>query len=66
MSVDRLYVNAKVITMESESPEAEAFLVSQGRFVMVGSEDSVRSQAPEGAETVNLELGWAAGPDSDA
>ncbi len=32
MSVYRLYVNANVITMEPDSPEAEAFLVSQGRF----------------------------------
>ncbi len=55
MSADRLYVNAKVITMEPESPEAEAFLVSQGRFAMVGREDSVRSQAPEDVETVDLE-----------
>jgi predicted amidohydrolase YtcJ len=38
-----------------DSPEAEAFLVSQGRFVMVGSEDQVRSHAPAGVETVDLE-----------
>ena len=55
MSVDRLYVNANVVTMEPDSPEADAFLVSQGRFVRVGREDGVRSRASEDVETVNLE-----------
>ena len=33
---DRIYVNGDVITMEPDGMEAEAFLVSQGRFGLVG------------------------------
>jgi len=49
-----MYVNANVITMEPDSPTAEAFLVGQGRFLRVGSEDEVRFHAPEGVETEDL------------
>ena len=38
-------VNAKILTMEREQPEAEAALVRGGRIVLVGSNDRVRVEA---------------------
>jgi predicted amidohydrolase YtcJ len=54
MSKDRIYVNGDVVTMEPDSMKAEAFLVSQGRFGVVGTVDRVRSCAPSGIEMIDL------------
>lgn len=54
MGPDRLYVNADVITMEPDSMTTQAFLVTQGRFGYVGSEELVRSYAPPDVDVVDL------------
>ena len=43
--VDEIYVNGAVYTVNSRAPEAEAFAVSNGRFVAVGSNQSVQRLA---------------------
>ena len=42
---DLAVVNAKILTLEPEQPEAEAALVRRGRIVFVGSSDAVEAQA---------------------
>jgi imidazolonepropionase-like amidohydrolase len=42
---DLIVVNAKVYTMDPRSPRAEAFAVSGGRFIAVGSTADVRNLA---------------------
>jgi predicted amidohydrolase YtcJ len=45
--------NAKVYTMDSATPRAEAFAVSGGRFVAVGSTAEVRSLAGKRTQTLD-------------
>ncbi len=42
---DLALVNARILTLEKDPPEAEAALVRRGRIVAVGSNDDVRSRA---------------------
>jgi hypothetical protein len=48
---DVIVINAKVYTMEARSPRAEAFAVSDGRFVAVGSTSDVRNLAGKNTQT---------------
>jgi predicted amidohydrolase YtcJ len=44
-------VNAKVYTMDSRAPRAEAFAVRNGRFTAVGSTDDIKGLAGKGTQT---------------
>ena len=48
---DLLVVNAKVYTMDAAMPKAEAFAVSGGRIIAVGSSADVRGLARKGSQT---------------
>jgi predicted amidohydrolase YtcJ len=50
-SPDLIVVNAKVYTMDPRAPRAEAFAVSGGRFVAVGSTSDVRNLAGKNTQT---------------
>jgi predicted amidohydrolase YtcJ len=50
-SPDLIVVNAKVYTMDTRAPRAEAFAVSGGRFVAVGSTSDVRNLAGKSTQT---------------
>jgi predicted amidohydrolase YtcJ len=50
-SPDLIVVNAKVYTMDARAPRAEAFAVSGGRFVAVGSTSDVRNLAGKNTQT---------------
>jgi predicted amidohydrolase YtcJ len=52
---ERIYVNARVWTADTAQPAAEAFAVTDGRFVAVGSDRTVR--ALTGPSTVIVDLG---------
>ena len=47
---DLVVINAKVYTMDSRAPRAEAFAVAAGRFRAVGSTSDIRSLAARGTE----------------
>ncbi|NRA00961.1 MAG: amidohydrolase [Myxococcales bacterium] len=53
MEADRIFANARVLTVDSGGATAEAFAVSAGRFSAVGSLAEVRRAAP-GASEVDL------------
>jgi predicted amidohydrolase YtcJ len=48
---DLIVVNAKVYTMDSRAPRAEAFAVKGGRFTAVGSTSDVRNLAGKSTQT---------------
>jgi predicted amidohydrolase YtcJ len=48
---DLIVVNAKVYTMDPRAPRAEAFAVSGGRFMAVGSTSDVRNIAGKNTQT---------------
>ena len=48
---DLIVVNAKVYTMDSAMPKAEAFAVSGGRIIAVGNSADVRGLARKGSQT---------------
>jgi len=50
-SPDLIVVNAKVYTMDPRTPRAEAFAVSGGRFVAVGSTSDIRNLAGKNTQT---------------
>src|SRR5689334_21236526 len=50
-SPDLIVVNAKVYTMDTRAPRAEAFAVSGGRFTAVGSTADVRNLAGKNTQT---------------
>ena len=50
-SPDLIVVNAKVYTMDPRAPRAEAFAVSAGRFVAVGSTSDIRNLAGKNSQT---------------
>ena len=52
---DRIYVNARVWTADAAQPAADAFAVTDGRFVAVGSNETVRALA--GTATAVVDLG---------
>ena len=57
VSPDLIVINAKVYTSEASQPKAEAFAVSSGRFVAVGSTADVRNLAS--ARTRVIDAGGA-------
>ncbi len=48
---DLIVINAKVYTMDPRAPRAEAFAVSGGRFVAVGSTSDIRNLAGKSTQT---------------
>ena len=50
-SPDLIVINAKVYTIDSRAPRAEAFAVSGGRFVAVGSTSDIRNLAGKSTQT---------------
>ncbi|HTA45746.1 MAG TPA: amidohydrolase [Bryobacteraceae bacterium] len=48
---DLVVLNAKVYTIETRFPKAEAFAVRAGRFIALGTSDEVRSLAGKGTQT---------------
>jgi predicted amidohydrolase YtcJ len=48
---DLIVVNAKVYTMDSRSPRAEAFAVTGGRFTAVGSSNDIKGLAGKNTQT---------------
>jgi predicted amidohydrolase YtcJ len=51
---DAIFVNARVWTADAAQPAAEAFAVADGRFVAVGSGESVRALAGPSTQVVDL------------
>jgi predicted amidohydrolase YtcJ len=51
---DAIYVNANVLTVDSEKPYAEAFAVTNGRFSAVGSSAEMRRLAGPTTKIVDL------------
>lgn len=51
---ERIYVNARVWTADAAQPAAEAFAVTDGRFVAVGSNEAVRALAASSTAVVDL------------
>ena len=54
MSSNQIFLNAQVVTMDENMPDATAFWVKDDRFQAVGTEDDVRAQAPPDTETVDM------------
>ena len=50
---DTIFVNGKIITMNEKMPEAQAVAVKDGRIVLVGSDQEVRSLMGPGTEVVD-------------
>jgi predicted amidohydrolase YtcJ len=50
-SPDLIVINAKVYTMDPRAPRAEAFAVSGGRFVAVGSTSDIRNLAGKNTQS---------------
>jgi predicted amidohydrolase YtcJ len=51
---ERIYINARVWTADAVQPAAAAFAVADGRFVAVGSNESVRALAAPSTRVVDL------------
>jgi hypothetical protein len=51
MNSDRIFANARIVTMAPGAPSADAFAVRDGRFCAVGTLDEVRAAAPDARET---------------
>jgi predicted amidohydrolase YtcJ len=54
-SADFVLVNAKVYTMDSRLPEAEAFAVRDGRFVALGSTSDMRALIDKHTKTIDAQ-----------
>ncbi|MDR0438512.1 MAG: amidohydrolase family protein, partial [Bacteroidales bacterium] len=52
--VDVIYVNGVVITVDTDNPYAEAFAVTNGRFVAVGTNAEIRRLATSSTKVVDL------------
>jgi predicted amidohydrolase YtcJ len=50
----KVFRNGKIVTMNPAMPEASAFVVSDGRFLAVGSDDDLNKWMGEGTEVVDL------------
>jgi len=48
---DLVVTNARVITVDAQTPRAEAFAVKDGRFMAVGTTDAMKSLIGRGTET---------------
>jgi predicted amidohydrolase YtcJ len=51
---ERIYVNARVWTADATQPVAEAFAVEDGRFIAVGTNETVRALAGPSTTVVDL------------
>ena len=54
--MQQIYYNGSVVTMRDDCPAAEAVLTENGRIAAVGTEESLRAQAPQ-AGLIDLEGG---------
>ena len=54
MSIDKIFVNGNVVTMNPDSPQSSAFGIMGGRFCAVGSDDELRNYADPTAIVVDL------------
>lgn len=54
MNADLIYANGRFTTLDPGNPTAEAVAVKDGRFVAVGSEEEVRSLAPQDTPVIDL------------
>jgi predicted amidohydrolase YtcJ len=54
MVLKQIFLNGKIITMNSKAPEATAFGVLGNRFWPVGSDDEIRKMADNQADVVDL------------
>lgn len=52
---DLIVFNAKIYTVDSRMPRAEAFAVKDGRFVAVGSSDEIKGLAGKKTETLDAQ-----------
>jgi len=52
---ERLLVNARILTMNPEIPEAEALLIRDGRVVLAGATEDARARASTDAVLVDCE-----------
>jgi predicted amidohydrolase YtcJ len=50
---DLVVVNAKVYTVDSRMPRAEAFAIKAGRFAAVGSTADIKSLIGKGTQTLD-------------
>ncbi|HMK66295.1 MAG TPA: amidohydrolase family protein, partial [Thermodesulfobacteriota bacterium] len=50
----KVFRNGKVVTMNPAKPDASAFVVLDGRFLAVGSDDDIHKWMGEGTEVVDL------------
>jgi predicted amidohydrolase YtcJ len=53
IEADLIVVNARVLTMDSSIPRAEAFAVKQGRFLAVGSTADIRNLASARTQVID-------------
>lgn len=51
---DTIYINGHVVTMDTKNPEVEAFAVSQGKILSIGTSEEIASAYRE-ADVVDLE-----------
>jgi predicted amidohydrolase YtcJ len=50
---DLVVFNARVCTVDSRRPQAEAFAIKSGRFTAVGSSDEIKGLIAKGTETID-------------
>lgn len=48
-------LNGRIYTVDPTAPWVQAVLIDNGTFILVGSDEEVRSAAPEGTEFIDLE-----------
>jgi predicted amidohydrolase YtcJ len=51
---EKIFINAHIVTMDEENPEAEALAVGQGKILSVGSTKKIRDSFP-GVEAIDLD-----------
>jgi predicted amidohydrolase YtcJ len=54
LGAQRIFINAKIITMDDQNPQAEAIAVRDGRIVAVGTAKEVKKWFVKGTEVVDL------------
>ena len=55
MQASQIFLNGKVLTMDSKKPEASAFRITGDLFCAVGSEEEVSKSADKGVKIVDLD-----------
>lgn len=51
---ERIFINATIITMDEQNPQAEALAVRDGRIIAVGRTKEVKKWAVKGTEVIDL------------